>query len=127
MTPAAPDRPSRIRSFIVRHRLTIRDLSLILFGLMVAVYWVYAVDVFENEPGISRKTETIELDEALLIGGLLAFSLLVFAGRLYLRQKREVLRRIAAEQHARELAYQDGLTGLPNRRQFDDALRQAAG
>jgi hypothetical protein len=32
-------------------------------------------------------------------------ALLVFAWRQYARQRRETARRIAAEQHARELAY----------------------
>ena len=111
----------------MRHRLAIRDLSLVLACTLVALYWVYAVDVFENESGIAKKEATIELDEALLVGGLLALGLLLFAWRQYVRQRRETARRIAAEKHARELAYLDGLTGLPNRRQFDEALREAIG
>ena len=111
----------------MRHRFAIRDLSLVAAGTLVALYWVYAVDVFENEPGLSEKKATVELDEALLVGALLALGLLVFAWRQYVRQRRETARRIAAEQHARQLAYQDGLTGLPNRRQFEEALTEALG
>lgn len=111
----------------MRHRFAIRDLSIVGAGTLVALYWVYAVDVFENAPGVSKQEATIELDEALLVGALLALGLLVFAWRQYVRQRQETARRIAAEQHARELAYQDGLTGLPNRRQFDEALRKAIG
>lgn len=110
----------------MRHRIALRDLSLIVAATVVGLYWVYAVDVFENEGG-GIKANTIELDEALLIGGLLALALLAFATKQYIIQKREVARRIAAERQARELAYQDGLTGLPNRRRFDEALAEAIG
>jgi diguanylate cyclase (GGDEF)-like protein len=120
-------RSARFRSFVMRHRFAMRDLSIVAVFALVTLYWVYEVDVFENAPGLSTKNATIELDEALLVGGLLALALLAFAWRQYVRQRHETARRVAAEQHARELAYQDGLTGLPNRRRFDEALKEAIG
>jgi hypothetical protein len=101
---------TRFWSFIMRHRVTIRDLSIILVGALAALYFFFAVDVFANEAFVGEKVNVIELDEALLVGGLVTLALLAFAVKQYWSQKREVARRIAAEQYARELAYQDGLT-----------------
>lgn len=109
----------------MRHRVSIRDLSIILVGVLAALYFVYAIDVFANEGSVGPKEGVLELDEALLVGGLVTLALLGFAVKQYWMQKREVARRIAAERYARELAYQDGLTGLPNRRQFEEALAAA--
>jgi diguanylate cyclase (GGDEF)-like protein len=51
--------------------------------------------------------------------------MLIFSWRRAREQKRETRKRISAEQHARTLAFQDPLTGLPNRRQFTEALNAA--
>ena len=117
---------SRTWSLVARHRVSIQDLTLLLAIVGVLAYVAFEVDIFTTEDAVTAAEQTIELDEALLLGGILALGLLVFAARRYFDQKREMARRIGAERQVRELAYQDPLTGLANRRQFEEALRMAA-
>jgi diguanylate cyclase (GGDEF)-like protein len=112
---------------IIRHRVSIQDAMFLAAILFVASYLAFEYDVFENAPGEPPKTEIIELDETLALGALLSVGLLVFAGRRLQEQKRETGRRVTAEREARTLAFHDTLTGLPNRRQFDSALKAAIG
>jgi diguanylate cyclase (GGDEF)-like protein len=117
---------ARMRSFVIRHRTNLKDASIFITVLFVGLYWTFEYDIFKNYDGVAVHERTIELDEALLLGGIMALLLLVFSVQRFIEQRREASRRLVIEQHIRTLAFQDALTGMANRRQFDDALKAAA-
>nr|WP_306766234.1 EAL domain-containing protein [Shinella pollutisoli] len=125
-TPS-PSFSSRLWRFLVRNRFAIRDLGLLLAAVLVAAYLVFELRVLMDADTDTFEEQSFALHEVLVFSTVLSVGLLLFAWRRYAALKREVARRVAAEQTARQLAYQDPLTGLANRRQFEEALRQAAG
>ncbi len=117
---------AHVKRLAVRHRASLQDLSFLVATLLVTAYFLYEVDVFVAA-GTAPVENTIEPDEWSLFGAVLSLGLLIFAWRRFSEQKRETRRRLAAEERVRKLAFQDPLTGLPNRRQFNDALQVAVG
>lgn len=105
----------------MRHRVSIQDAWLVI-GTMCAVAFIGFEFDFAGDLSDDKR---INFEEMLALGGVTALAILMFAYRRMVAQEREIARRIAAERRAHELAHADALTGLANRRQFEDALKVA--
>ena len=115
----------RIARLIRRNRDSSLDLGIIVLGLLVMAFVCYEIDLFARQGSLAGSRKIIDLDESLFLGILFAVGLFIYSVRRLIEQKKELRRRIGAERQARELALQDPLTGLANRRQFDEALAAA--
>ena len=68
-----------------------------------------------------------EADDIIFVVFILGIAMTVFGFRRYQDLSREIKARIAAEWDARDQARHDPLTGLPNRRFFDEKLDEYLG
>lgn len=118
-------KPGALRRLAIRHRVALSEISLAAAVVAVCAFVLFGLDVFAFSKGHGPPRLGIEADELPLIGTILTVGMLIFAWRRTKEQKRETLKRIAAEQRSRELANLDPLTGLANRRQFSAALEAA--
>ncbi|WP_158807829.1 GGDEF domain-containing protein [Beijerinckia sp. L45] len=108
-----------------RHKFRLIDFTAVATASLAVLYFALTRNIFSDAPGETQAPEALEWDELLLVCGVLAVGLAWAIQRL-LSERRESVRRMAAEREIRALAFHDTLTGLPNRRQFDDALKAAA-
>jgi diguanylate cyclase (GGDEF)-like protein len=114
-----------VGAFVNRHKYRFLDFTIIIISALLVLYLGMTVDIFANAPNHTPAADTLEFDELLgalivLLGGML------WALRRLFRERREAAQRSAIEREIRVLAFHDPLTDLPNRRQFDEALKAAA-
>jgi len=109
---------------VVRHKFRFIDFALVISGFVLVLYAGLTLDIFANSSNHTPAAEALEFDE--LVAALIALFLgLVWAVRRLLRERRRITERATVEREMRILAFHDPLTDLPNRRQFDDALKAA--
>jgi diguanylate cyclase (GGDEF)-like protein len=68
-----------------------------------------------------------EIDDLIFVVFMLSAAMMIYGFRRYQDLSHEIKARIAAERDARDLARHDPLTGLPNRRFFDEKLDEYLG
>jgi diguanylate cyclase (GGDEF)-like protein len=68
-----------------------------------------------------------ELDDIIFVVFVMSVAMMIYAFRRYRDLSREIKSRIGAELEARKLARHDPLTGLPNRRFFEERLEEYLG
>jgi diguanylate cyclase (GGDEF)-like protein len=112
---------SGLFDMVMRHHRSFRD-----GGFIIGIIAAAGLIAFEYDfSGEMQDDKKIEFQELLALGALVVFSVFYFGWRRMVEQEREIGRRIAAERRAHELANTDPLTGLANRRQFEQALHEA--
>ena len=97
-------------------------------GLLGAGLAIFAIAHFYDLPPLLLQfgldhTEW-EVDDAIFVVFMLSVGLIIYGYRRYKDLAREITGRIAAEGEALKLARHDPLTGLPNRRFFEERLQE---
>lgn len=105
----------------MRNGASIAELMLITAGATVAGLLMWEFDIFRDQE-FGTPTKMIELDETLILAAFLTVSMLIFCWDRVRTVRKEVARRESSERAYRVLASQDPLTGLANRRQFNEGL-----
>lgn len=114
---------SRITQLVLelgKHRVTTHDIVLFVGVVLGALFLALEFDVFRDQGVAPAEEQRLELRELLAFGSFLVLGLLSLVWWRGGRFKKELMRRIAAEQTAHASSRQDSLTGLPNRRRFTE-------
>jgi diguanylate cyclase (GGDEF)-like protein len=106
-------------------RRDLRD-GVVIFGVALAIYaWAHFDDVPPKLFQFGMDNADYEVDDAIFVVFIMSIALMIFAWRRMRDLSREIKARRAAEDIASKLARHDPLTGLPNRRYFNEKLDEA--
>src|ERR1700722_9180533 len=104
-----------------------RDAVALLVAAAVAYVVAYTYDLAPKLFQLGIDYAEWGLDDAIFVLFVMSIAMMVYAFRRYRDLSKEIKSRISAELEARKLAGHDPLTGLPNRRFFEEQLKQYLG
>jgi diguanylate cyclase (GGDEF)-like protein len=102
--------------------------AILLLGIGIIIF-AFA-DIFDLPPYLLQfglDHADWEVDDLIFVVFMLSVALMIFGYRRYKDLAAEMKARISAESEARKLARHDPLTGLPNRRFFEEKLEECLG
>jgi diguanylate cyclase (GGDEF)-like protein len=121
--PLALTRVLQTRWFDLRRRDT-RDAVALLVAAILAYVVAHTYDLAPKLFQLGIDYAEWELDDAIFVLFVMSIAMMVYAIRRCRDLYKEIKSRISAELEARKLARHDPLTGLPNRRFFEEQLQQ---
>jgi diguanylate cyclase (GGDEF)-like protein len=113
--------PMSLKTVFQHHRIAVRDVALLIVGFFTISFVAFQFDFV----GPISDERQIDVEEMLVLGALFAFGAVFLFWRQLAELEREIDRRVAAERRAHDLAHSDPLTGLANRRQFEQVLKDS--
>lgn len=108
---------------VVRWRIGLRDFFVLLAALLVGLGLAYRYDFLKSATG-AAVPRTVELDEALILGGVLVLGFLGLSARRYAVRRREEVRLLTTEEYVQTSAFQTALKRFVGRRPGEDAREQ---
>jgi diguanylate cyclase (GGDEF)-like protein len=121
---------SLVRSVQAHPWTSLQDAALLSAVMLVSLLLALEYDIVEYWDELSASQRRLRVEEMLGLTALLGLGVFAFVLRRMHEERRSLEFKVRAEVEARanlELAMQDPLTSLPNRRELDQALALAIG